>query len=134
MPDITRVIDVIQPEVFTPYTINRTMELSAPITSSIAENNKEFDELASGPNLTANMPFWNDLEGDLEIMDDKGESDCMSSSNYRRNKAYIEQYRKELKAMMDDIRDIDIKILNKAVNEGVKVAKGNTPVKGGIYT
>lgn len=74
MPDITRVIDVIQPEVFTPYTINRTMELSTLIQSGIAENNTEFDQLASGPNLIANMPFWNDLEGDLEIMDDKGES------------------------------------------------------------
>lgn len=74
MPDITRVVDVIQPEVFTPYTINRTMALSALIQSGIAENNIEFDELASGPNLTANMPFWNDLTGDLEIMDDEGES------------------------------------------------------------
>ncbi|SCL85084.1 major capsid protein [Sporanaerobacter sp. PP17-6a] len=74
MPDITRVADVIQPEVFTPYTINRTMELSALIQSGIAENDKQFDELASGPNLTANMPFWNDLTGDIEIMDDTGES------------------------------------------------------------
>lgn len=74
MPDITRVVDVIQPEVFTPYTINRTMELSALIQSGIAENSEEFDELASGPNLTANMPFWNDLTGDIEIMDDKGDS------------------------------------------------------------
>lgn len=74
MPDITRVIDVIQPEVFTPYTINRTMELSALIRSGIAENNEEFNALASGPNLTANMPFWADLTGDLEIMDDQGKS------------------------------------------------------------
>lgn len=50
------------------------------------------------------------------------------SSNYRRNKAYIEQYRKELKAMLDDVSEIDIKILNKAVNEGVRVAKQNTNV------
>lgn len=74
MPDITRVADVIQPEIFTPYTINRTMELSALIQSGIAENNAEFDELASGPNLTANMPFWTDLTGDAEIMDDQGET------------------------------------------------------------
>lgn len=75
MPDITRVVDIIQPEVFTPYVLNRTMELSALIQSGIAENSNEFDELASGPNLTANMPFWSDLTGDLEIMDDEGESD-----------------------------------------------------------
>ena len=49
-----------------------------------------------------------------------------SSSNYRRNKAFIDQYRKELKAMFDDISDIDVKVLNKAVNEGVEVAKERT--------
>ena len=33
----------------------------------------------------------------------------MSSSNYRRNKAAIDQYHKELMAMLDDVREIDIK-------------------------
>lgn len=51
-----------------------------------------------------------------------------SSSNYRRNKAEIDKFRKELKGMFDDIREIDIKVLNKAVNEGVKVAKEKTNV------
>ena len=40
----------------------------------------------------------------------------MSSSNYRRNKAAIDQFRKELMAMVDDIREIDQRILNRAVN------------------
>ncbi len=95
MPDITRVIDVIQPEVFTPYTINRTMELSALIQSGIAENNAEFDELAGGSNLTANMPFWNDLEGDLEIMDDKGESEpgnIGSDKDVARKLGFVKSY------------------------------------------
>ncbi|SHH54977.1 Bacteriophage HK97-gp10, putative tail-component [Caloranaerobacter azorensis DSM 13643] len=52
----------------------------------------------------------------------------MSSSNYRRNKAFIDKYRKELKAMLDDISDIDKKILNKAVNTGAAYARRNTPV------
>lgn len=56
----------------------------------------------------------------------------MSSSNYRRNKAFIDQYRKELDALFDDVSDIDVKVLNKAVNEGVKVAKGNTNVVSGF--
>lgn len=56
----------------------------------------------------------------------------MTSSNYRRNKAFVEQYRKDLKAMLDDISDIDVKVLNKAVNEGVKVAKDNTNVVSGF--
>lgn len=52
----------------------------------------------------------------------------MSSSNYRRNQAAINQFRKELKAMMDDIRDVDKKVMNRAVNEGVAFAKRKTPV------
>lgn len=54
------------------------------------------------------------------------------SSNFRRNKAFIDQYRKDLKAMLDDISDIDIKVLNRAVNEGIKVAKQNTNVDTGF--
>ena len=51
----------------------------------------------------------------------------MSSSNYRRNKAALDQFRKELMAMVDDIQQIDKKVLNKAVNDGVAYAKRHTP-------
>lgn len=53
------------------------------------------------------------------------------SSNYRRNKAAIDKFRKELKAMLDDISDIDKKVLNKAVNTGAAYARRNTPVISG---
>ena len=52
----------------------------------------------------------------------------MSSSNYRRNKAAIDQIRKELMAMVEDIQQIDKKVLNKAVNAGAAYAKRRTPV------
>lgn len=55
-----------------------------------------------------------------------------SSSNYRRNKAFIDQYRKELKSMFDDISDIDVKVLNKSVNVGLADVKRNTPVVTGF--
>ncbi|SMB95390.1 prophage LambdaCh01,coat protein [Desulfonispora thiosulfatigenes DSM 11270] len=70
----TKIADVIQPEVFTPYVVNKTMELSELIQSGIAEHDKEFDALASGPNTLIHMPFWNDLTGEVEIMDDDGET------------------------------------------------------------
>ena len=54
------------------------------------------------------------------------------SSNYRRNKAFIDKYRKELRAMLDDISEIDKRVLNKAVNEGFADAKSNTPVVTGF--
>lgn len=69
---ITRIADVIQPEVFNPYVIQRTMQLSALIQSGIVQNTREFDELASGPNTLVNMPYWNDLTGESEIMKDDG--------------------------------------------------------------
>lgn len=57
----------------------------------------------------------------------------MSSSNYRRNKAFIDQYRKELMSMVDDIKEIDIRVLNQAVNEGMRYAKKKSPVITGFY-
>lgn len=70
----TKIADVIEPEVFTPYVTQRTMELSELIQSGIAEHDLEFDALASGPNTLIHMPFWNDLTGDVEIMNDSGET------------------------------------------------------------
>lgn len=53
------------------------------------------------------------------------------NSNKKYNQAALKQYRKELKAMLDDIEYIDIKVLSKSVNIGVGHAKKNTPV--GVY-
>lgn len=49
-------------------------------------------------------------------------------SNYSDNAKAIDQFRKELCAMLDDIRDIDKNVLNQAMNEGVAFAKRHTPV------
>lgn len=63
---ITKISDVIVPELFNPYVINRTMELSALFQSGIVVNNAEFDRLASEAARTHNMPFFEDLTGDSE--------------------------------------------------------------------
>lgn len=63
---VTKIADVIVPELFTPYVINRTMELSALFQSGIVVNNAEFDALASEAARTHNMPFFEDLTGDSE--------------------------------------------------------------------
>lgn len=57
----------------------------------------------------------------------------MSSSNYRRNKAAVDQFRKELAAMVEDIGEIDVRVLNQAVNEGARYAKGESPVDTGFF-
>ncbi|GIO18151.1 coat protein [Oceanobacillus oncorhynchi subsp. incaldanensis] len=69
---ITRIGDVIQPEIFTPYVIQRTMELSNIYQSGIATNNAEFDNLASGANTLVNMPYFEDITGESEVLNDDG--------------------------------------------------------------
>lgn len=70
----TRLIDVIEPEIFTPYTIQKTMELSELVQSGIIANDSEFDALAGGANTLVNMPFWNDLANDeSQVMKDEGD-------------------------------------------------------------
>lgn len=63
---ITKISDVIVPELFNPYVINRTMELSAFFQSGIVVNSPEFDRLASEAARTHNMPFFEDLQGESE--------------------------------------------------------------------
>lgn len=53
------------------------------------------------------------------------------NNNQRVNQIAIKQFRKELQAMLEDISEIDIKCLNRAVSEGVADAKRNTPVISG---
>lgn len=63
---ITKLSDVIVPELFNPYVINRTMELSALYQSGIIEKSPEFDRLASEAAPIHNMPFFEDLTGESE--------------------------------------------------------------------
>lgn len=57
----------------------------------------------------------------------------MSNLNYNANKQAIDQFRKELMAMLADIQEIDIRVLNRAVNAGVVYAKNKSPVITGFY-
>lgn len=68
----TKISDVIVPEVFNPYVVQRTMELSALYNSGIVANNPELDRLATSGGTTINMPYWEDLNGDDEVLSDSG--------------------------------------------------------------
>ena len=70
----TRIADVIQPEIFTPYTIQETMKKSELVQSGIIANDSEFNSLAGGANTLVTMPFWNDLEDkESQVMKDTGD-------------------------------------------------------------
>lgn len=78
----TTLQDVIVPELFNPYVINRSMELSALVNSGIVENNNEFDKLASQAAPTVNMPFFEDLTGESEqVIEGKDLEDNKITSN-----------------------------------------------------
>lgn len=59
---------VIVPELFNPYVINRTKEKSAFFQSGIVASNAKYDALASQTAPTVNMPFFEDLNGDSEAV------------------------------------------------------------------
>ncbi len=66
----TIISDVIVPEVFNPYVIQRTAELSAFYQSGIIARTPALDVLASSGGKLVNMPFWEDLTGDDEVLSD----------------------------------------------------------------
>lgn len=66
----TRIADVIVPQVFNPYVVNQTAELSALQAAGIISNNPQLDGLASSGGKLVNMPFWNDLTGTDEVLSD----------------------------------------------------------------
>src|SRR5699024_10827023 len=67
---MTKIADVIVPEVFNPYVIKKTAELSVLQQSGIISNAPELDKLAESGGRMLNMPYWNDLEGDDEVLSD----------------------------------------------------------------
>lgn len=62
----TKLTDVIVPELFNPYVVNKSMELSALVQCGIIANSSEFNALASQAAPTINMPFFEDLTGESE--------------------------------------------------------------------
>ncbi|MBV4427150.1 major capsid protein [Clostridium tyrobutyricum] len=68
----TKIEDIIVPEVFNPYVVQRTMELSSLYSSGIIQNDPALNALASSGGKIINMPYFNDLVGDDEVLSDDG--------------------------------------------------------------
>lgn len=68
----TKITDVIVPDVFNPYVVQRTAELSALVQAGIISQDAELDALATAGGSTINMPFWGDLTGADEVLSDSG--------------------------------------------------------------
>lgn len=67
----TRISDVIVPEVFAPYVVEKSVEKSAFFQSGIISKEGRLEIGARKGGETVNMPYWNDLEGDAEELSDQ---------------------------------------------------------------
>ncbi len=65
---VTKIANVVVPELFTPYVIRRTAELSKLVQSGIITANAELNKLITGGGKTLTMPKWNDLTGTSEVL------------------------------------------------------------------
>lgn len=63
---VTKIADVVVPELFTPYVQTLTEEKSRIIQSGIMARDAGLDSLLAGGGLTFNAPSFNDLDNDAE--------------------------------------------------------------------
>lgn len=68
--EITRLLDVVTPEVFNAYMNNFTEEKSAIIQSGVAIADPSVSRNITDGGLLVHMPFWNDLDGADETLGD----------------------------------------------------------------
>ena len=68
----TKITDVIVPEVFNGYVIQRSVEMDALVQAGIVSNQSDLDALAQAGGRLINMPFWNALTGADEVLSDSG--------------------------------------------------------------
>ena len=66
----TKIANVIVPELFNQYVINRTTELSALWQSGIVGGLDQPIAFGTAGGTTVNLPFWNDLTGEAEVLTD----------------------------------------------------------------
>ncbi|MCL2407274.1 MAG: coat protein, partial [Defluviitaleaceae bacterium] len=63
-----RINDIIEPTVFAAYVREKVSELSALVKSGAVKNSDALVKLASGGGRIVNMPFWNRVSGDSEVL------------------------------------------------------------------
>lgn len=67
---MTKIADIIEPSVFLPYLTEKTAESSAFIQSGILGIDADFDQRVDDGGKQIEMPFWNDLDGEEENIED----------------------------------------------------------------
>lgn len=63
----TRITNVVVPEVFGPYMLERSLNQSRFFNSGVMIRNQQLSDLLAGGGKTFSLPFWKDLTGDSDI-------------------------------------------------------------------
>ena len=66
----TKIADIIVPDVFNPYVVERTTEMAKFMLGGIISTDAALDALAMAGGKLINMPFWSDLTGDDKLLSD----------------------------------------------------------------
>lgn len=67
----TKIADVIQPDRFAEYVIDKTTEKSELMYAGAVENNPKLNQLITGGGTVFTMPKWNDLGGKSQVLSDQ---------------------------------------------------------------
>lgn len=67
---VTKIADVVQPELFRQYVIDETAEKAELMYAGAVENNGNLSQLITGGGTILTMPKWNDLSGHSQVLSD----------------------------------------------------------------
>jgi len=88
----TKIADIVKPEpLFRDYVVERTAQKSRIFQSGMVEQSPAFNEFASGKGSVFELPFWNDVTGDDELLDDS--SALTPSSITAEKESAVKHYR-----------------------------------------
>lgn len=88
----TRISDIVIPEVFGPYIMERSLNQSRFFDSGVIVQNAQIASYLLGGGKTFNIPFWHDLTGDSGI---PSESSATSVANIDTEKAIVRRQIRE---------------------------------------
>ena len=66
----TAISNIVVPTLFSPYVVEKSTTLSNVLSSGLAQRSPVFDEMAGEKGKTFEMPYFNDLSGDAEVLAD----------------------------------------------------------------
>lgn len=86
---ITKLTDVVVPELFSQYVLERTTEKSELINSGAIENNPQLNALVSGGGNTMQMPKWNDLTGESQVFSESDDIETDKITSHKETATLI---------------------------------------------